>query len=120
MFKLGKDTGKKGGTSAGGGRTSGGGSPSGPGPSGPGPSGPVISSSPGESNLAAFVSTLESSQLQDQADVMQSMVNRAGQNYGEYGGLFGQIIHNEGQYQDLDLHHQKVKQQEDWIIVLQF
>jgi len=57
----------------------------------PGPTGPVISSSPGEANLAAFVSTLESSQLQDQADVLQSMTNRAGQNYSGYGGLFGQL-----------------------------
>jgi len=57
----------------------------------PGPTGPVVSSAPGESNLAAFISTLESSQLQDQADVMQSMTNRAGQNYSGYGGLFGQL-----------------------------
>jgi hypothetical protein len=55
------------------------------------PGGPVVSSAPGESNLAAFISTLESSQLQDQADVMQSMTNRAGQNYSGYGGLFGQL-----------------------------
>lgn len=61
-----------------------------PGP-GPGPGGTVISSSPGEAKLAAFVATLESSQLQDQSDVLQSMVNRAGQNYGGYGGLFGQL-----------------------------
>jgi hypothetical protein len=57
----------------------------------PGPTGPVISSSPGEANLAAFVSTLESSGIQDQSDVLQSMVNRAGQNYSGYGGLFGQL-----------------------------
>ena len=69
-------------------------------PASPGPSGPVISSSPGEANLAAFVSTLESSQLQDQADVMQSMTNRAGQNYSGYGGLFGQLTARE-QYSPL-------------------
>ena len=64
----------------------GGGGP-GPGPGG----GTVISSSPGEANLAAFISTLESSQLQDQSDVLQSMSNRAGQNYSGHGGLFGQL-----------------------------
>jgi hypothetical protein len=69
---------------------SGGGGPGlGPGPGGGG--GPVISSSPGEANLAAFISTLESSQLQDQSDVLQSMANRAGQNYSGHGGLFGQL-----------------------------
>ena len=69
-------------------------------PASPGPSGPVISSSPGEANLAAFVSTLESSQLQDQSDVLQSMTNRAGQNYSGYGGLFGQLTQRE-QYSPL-------------------
>jgi hypothetical protein len=55
------------------------------------PPGNTVSSAPGEAKLAAFVATMESSALQDQADVMQSMVNRAGQNYSGYGGLFGQL-----------------------------
>jgi len=67
----------------------------------PGPgSGPVISSAPGEANLAAFIATLESSQLQDQSDVLQSMANRAGQNYGGHGSLFGQVTARE-QYSPL-------------------
>jgi len=57
----------------------------------PPPPGDTISSAPGEAKLAAFVATMESSTLQDQADVMQSMINRAGQNYSGYGGLFGQL-----------------------------
>jgi hypothetical protein len=77
---------------------SGGGGP-GPGPGG-GPGGNVISSAPGEANLAAFIATLESSQLQDQSDVMQSMVNRAGQNYSGNGGLLGQLTARE-QYSPL-------------------
>ena len=55
------------------------------------PPGNTVSSAPGEAKLAAFVATMESSALQDQADVMQSMVNRAGQNYSGHGGLFGQL-----------------------------
>lgn len=52
---------------------------------------PPLVTATGETNLAAFVATLESSQLQDQADVFQSMLNRAGQNYNNYGGLFNQL-----------------------------
>ena len=55
------------------------------------PPGSVVSTAPGEAQLAAFVATMESSTPQDQADVMQSMVNRAGQNYDGNGGLFGQL-----------------------------
>jgi hypothetical protein len=55
------------------------------------PPGDTISSAPGEAKLAAFVATMESSTLQDQADVMQSMINRAAQNHSGYGGLFGQL-----------------------------
>lgn len=64
------------------------------------PSGDLTSSAPGEAKLAAFVSTLESSSPQDQADVLQSMVNRASQNYSGYGGLFGQLTARE-QYSPL-------------------
>ena len=71
-------------------KTSGGGGGGAPSPP-PGPGGPVVSTAPGEAQLAAFVATMESSTPQDQADVMQSMVNRAGQNYSGYGGLFGQL-----------------------------
>jgi len=41
--------------------------------------------------LAAFTSTIEATGEQNRADVLQSMVNRAGQNYSGYGGLFKQI-----------------------------
>jgi hypothetical protein len=79
--------------------SSGGGGGAAPGP-GPGPGGPVVSTAPGEAQLAAFVATMESSTPQDQADVMQSMVNRAAQNYDRKGGLFGQLT-AENQYSPL-------------------
>ena len=52
---------------------------------------PDVSSAPGEQKLAAFIATIEASGDQNQADVLQSMYNRAGQNYSGYGGLFGQL-----------------------------
>ena len=64
------------------------------------PPGDVVSTAPGEAQLAAFVATMESSTPQDQADVVQSMVNRAGQNYDGNGGLFGQLT-AENQYSPL-------------------
>jgi hypothetical protein len=45
----------------------------------------------GDMRLAAYVSTMEATGRQNQADVMQSMINRAGQNYGGNGSLFNQV-----------------------------
>lgn len=59
--------------------------------------GPVTASSQAGLRLAAFTATLESTGSQNQADVLQSMVNRAGQNYGNNGDLFNQIT-AKGQY----------------------
>lgn len=77
-----------------------GGSAPGNSPPDPGSSGPNVSSAPGEQKLAAFISTLESTGEQNQSDVLQSMFNRAGQNYSGYGGLFGQLTHK-NQYSPL-------------------
>lgn len=52
--------------------------------------------------LAAFTSTLEASGPQNQSDVLQSMINRAGQNYSKLGsGLFEQVT-AKGQYSPID------------------
>lgn len=98
-------------SSAGGGNTgsSGGGGGSGSGGGGGGTGnggassitqvGPTTSSPPStaEVRLAAYTATLESTGLQNQSDVFQSMLNRAGQNYSRYGGLGNQITAR-GQY----------------------
>jgi hypothetical protein len=60
------------------------------------PSGsPVVSSGSAGENLAAFTSTLEATGAQNQADVMQVMINRAAKNHSGYGDLFGQLTAKE-------------------------
>ena len=56
---------------------------------------PDVSSSPGDLKLAGFLSTLESTGNQNQADVLQSIINRTSQNYSGYGGLGAQITARE-------------------------
>lgn len=46
-------------------------------------------------NLAAFTATLEASGLQNQADVMQVMLNRVNNPDTPYGDLFGQVTQSE-------------------------
>jgi hypothetical protein len=92
LLGLGEDKGKAGASAS----SSSGSRPSpSPGTSGA-PSGNFIeSSSPGELKAAAFLSTLEATGLQNQADVFQSIHNRASQNYGGFGGIMGQITARE-------------------------
>jgi hypothetical protein len=75
-----------GGGSGGGGSSSGGGGRDGT---------PVVSTGTAGENLAAFTSTLEASGAQNQADVMQVMINRAAKNHSGYGDLFGQVTARE-------------------------
>ncbi len=56
---------------------------------------PVVSSGSVGENLAAFTSTLEATGAQNQADVMQVMINRAAKNHSGYGDLFGQLTAKE-------------------------
>lgn len=63
--------------------------------SAPPPGGSVVSSGTAGENIAAFTSTLEASGEQNQADVMQVMINRAAKNHSGYGDLFGQVTARE-------------------------
>lgn len=56
---------------------------------------PVVSSGSAGENIAAFTSTLEATGAQNQADVMQVMINRAARNHSGYGDLFGQVTARE-------------------------
>ena len=94
--------GKKKSSESGGGSASSGGGGGGGAPDGGGAPGgtPDVSSSPGDLKLAGFLSTLESTGNQNQADVLQSIINRTSQNYSGYGGLGAQITAKE-QYSPL-------------------
>lgn len=67
-------------------------SPASPGSSpGGGGMGPVASGSADE-KIAAYTAALEGTGGQNAADAMQVMLNRAAQNYGNYGGLGEQVM----------------------------
>lgn len=68
-----------------------------PGSAQPAPSRPddTTGSTDAGENLAAFTATLEASGLQNQADVMQVMLNRVNNPDTPYGDLFGQVTQRE-------------------------